>query len=179
MTRIINFFGAPGSGKTTAAAEAFVHAKKKGYSAHLVLEYVTELILQGNLEAVKNQKMLFEEQQRRINIAYPKTDFIMVDSPLLLGIVYQRHWNKVSDTAFEKQVLDTHKLYNQTNVLLKYNPKYYSQKGRVTSMQDSFAIEQLIKTVLQETQTPFVEINDMEELENCIDNIIEKGVKND
>ena len=106
MTRIINFFGAPGSGKTTAAAEAFVHAKKKGYSAHLVLEYVTELILQGDMEAVHNQKMLFEEQLRRINIAYTKTDYIMVDSPLLLGIVYNRYWKAVPDPVFEKQIID-------------------------------------------------------------------------
>ena len=177
MTRIINFFGAPGSGKTTAAAEAFVHAKKKGYSAHLVLEYVTELILQGDMEAVHNQKMLFEEQLRRINIAYTKTDYIMVDSPLLLGIVYNRYWKAVPDPAFEKQIIDAHNSFNQINVLLKCDPKYYSSKGRVTSQQDSFAIEQLITTVLQETHSPYIEINGVDELENCIDNIIEKGVK--
>ena len=60
MTRIINFFGAPGSGKTTATAEAFVHAKKKGYSAYLVQEYATELILQGDLETLKDQSKLFD-----------------------------------------------------------------------------------------------------------------------
>ncbi|MBO5998038.1 MAG: AAA family ATPase [Alphaproteobacteria bacterium] len=177
MTRIINFFGAPGSGKTTAAAEAFVRIKKKGYSAHLVQEYATELIMQGKAEQVKDQKKLFEEQLRRIGIANDKVDFIVVDSPLLLNVVYDRYRKGSSNNSFEKNVVDAHKNFEQTNILLKYDSKNYTSKGRVTTSQESFVIEQKIKDVLKETKTPFVEISSFDELENNFNSIIEKGVK--
>ena len=177
MTRIINFFGAPGSGKTTATAEAFVRAKKKGYSAHLVQEYASELILQGDLETLKDQSKLFDEQLRRIKQADSKTDFIMVDSPLLLNIIYHRYRQNTPDTNFEQKVLNSHKAFDSTNVFLKYNPEYYTSKGRVTSRDESFVIENKIKDFLKSAQVPFIEIDNFQELESCLDNIIEKGVK--
>lgn len=177
MTRIINFFGAPGSGKTTATAEAFVRAKKKGFSAHLVQEYASELILQGDLETLKDQRKLFAEQLRRIKQADTKTDFVMVDSPLLLNIVYHRYRQNDPNLTFEQEVLKAHESFNSTNVLLKYNPKYYTSKGRVTSQEESFVIEKKIKDFLQKSGVPFVEVDSFDELENCLDNIIEKGVK--
>ena len=177
MTRIINFFGAPGSGKTTATAEAFVRAKKKGFSAHLVQEYATELILQGDFETLKDQKKLFDEQLRRIKQANTKTDYIMVDSPLLLNVVYHRYRQNKPDAQFEQNVLDAHKTFDSVNVLLKYNPKYYTSKGRVTTKEESFAIENQIKEVLTSSHVPFIEVESFDELENCLDNIIEKGVK--
>ena len=69
MTCLFNFYGAPSSGKTTAAAMAFVAAKKRGYTAALVQEYASELILAGKTELLLNQPLLFEEQLRRMNVS--------------------------------------------------------------------------------------------------------------
>ena len=149
MTRIINFFGAPKSRKKNAMAKAFVRAKKKGFSAHFVQEYASELILRGDLETPKNQKKLFAEQLKRIKQADTKTDFVMVDFPLSLNIVYHRYRQNDPNLTFKQEVLKTHESFNPTNVLLKYNPKYDTSKGRLTSQEESFVIEKKIKDFLQ------------------------------
>lgn len=177
MTKIINFFGAPGSGKTTAAAEAFVKAKKNGFSAVLVQEYASELILEGKKELLADQKLLFDEQLRRINIAYGKVDYIIVDSPLLLNAIYHRLREKNPNKSFEKSVIDTHHSFNQENVLLKYNPDNFSSVGRITSKDDSFHIEKSIKNVLDETQTPYVKLDNFEQLNEKLNHLFERGKK--
>lgn len=177
MTRLINFFGAPGSGKTTATAEAFVKAKKKGLSAYLIQEYATELVLQGDFETLKDQKKVFAEQLRRINQVNTKMDYVMVDSPLLSNVIYQRYWTGKQDKDFEKKVLAAHNAFDSINVLLKYNPKNYTPNGRVTSKDESFIIENQIRDLLKSSNVPFIEVENFEELESCLDNIIEKGAK--
>lgn len=41
---VINFWGAPGSGKSTAAAELFVQMKKDGANIELTTEYAKDLV---------------------------------------------------------------------------------------------------------------------------------------
>lgn len=175
MTCLFNFYGAPSSGKTTAAAMAFVYAKKHGFSAALVQEYATELILAGKEELLLNQPLLFEEQLRRIQISYGKVDFIMVDSPLLLNVVFHRLRTPVPDKEFEQRVIDADREFCQKNILLAYHPERYSAYGRVTTRNDSFMIDQFIKNVLQETQSPYIEFDSLENLGNNLNTVFEKG----
>ena len=44
MTRVINLLGAPGAGKSTAAAGLFYRMKKEFLSVELVTEYAKDLI---------------------------------------------------------------------------------------------------------------------------------------
>ena len=42
--KIINFYGAPGTGKSTLACELFVYMKKHGYNVELASEYAKECV---------------------------------------------------------------------------------------------------------------------------------------
>jgi len=171
MTCVLNFYGAPSSGKTTAAAMAFVAAKKRGYTAALVQEYASELILAGQTDLLLNQTLLFDEQLRRILISYGKVDFVMVDSPLLLNVVFHRIRSTAPDKDFEQSVIAADGQFIQKNFLLAYHPERYSPDGRVTTRNDGFMIHEGIKNVLKETQTPYIEFDSLEKLEHNLDNI--------
>lgn len=154
-TTVINFLGCPGSGKSTRAAEEYVRLKKEGHSAYLVTEFATDCILAGKPEILKNQKILFYNQLKRILLAKNKVEYIVVDSPLLLNIVYARY-NGVSDKKFEREVL---KAVNSMKNEYKYlSPRTdYSNLNRVHTADQSLQIDTLIREVLKENGMIFCE----------------------
>ena len=54
-TLIVNFFGPPGSGKSTAAAYVFSKLKMAGVNAEIVTEYAKDKVWEENNEVFKNQ----------------------------------------------------------------------------------------------------------------------------
>lgn len=152
-TTVINFLGCPGSGKSTSAAEEYVRLKKEGHSAYLVTEFATDCILAGKQEVLKNQKVLFYNQLKRIQLAMNKVEYIIVDSPLLLNIVYARY-NGVSDKKFEKEVLTAIKGMNNEYKYL--SPRInYSNLNRVHTEEQAREIDKLIRDVLKENGMVF------------------------
>lgn len=154
-TQVINFIGCPGSGKSTSAAEEYVRLKKEGHSAYLVTEFATDCILAGKPEILKNQKVLFYNQLKRIQLAMNKVEYIVVDSPLLLNIVYARY-NGISDKKFEREVLTAVK--GMKNEYKYLSPRTdYSNLNRVHTAGQSLQVDTLIKEVLKENGMVFCE----------------------
>ena len=91
-TIVINAFGGPGSGKTTACLDITSMLKKRGFKAEYVQKYAKELIWDKNFEMLdgseKNQKIILKEQQKRMDKLMGKVDFIVTDAPLLLNTIY-------------------------------------------------------------------------------------------
>lgn len=90
MTKIINLFGGPGSGKSTTAAGLFFLMKHEGYKVELVTEYAKELVYEGLITHTSAKDILFGQWKRQA-ILMDKVDYIITDSPLLLGAVYAKH----------------------------------------------------------------------------------------
>ena len=61
--KVINLFGAPGVGKSSAAAGLFYYMKRDGFSVEQVTEYAKYLILSGNEKTLLNEpgKLLAEQ----------------------------------------------------------------------------------------------------------------------
>lgn len=91
-TIVINAFGGPGAGKTTACLDITSMLKKRGFIAEYVQEYAKELVWDKNFEMLngseKNQKIILNEQQKRMDRLMGKVDFIVTDAPLLLNSIY-------------------------------------------------------------------------------------------
>lgn len=104
QTVIVNVFGGPGSGKTTAAHEITCELARRGALVEYVPEYAKELtwdrtcpasapierthaaeLLDG---APHHQFQIFREQQRREARLMGQVDFIVTDSPLPLCMLY-------------------------------------------------------------------------------------------
>ena len=85
---IINFFGGPGAGKSTLATAVFAWMKTLGLNCEYVPEYAKELSYAGDMKTVSNQFFVSAMQHQRVYNIYDKVDYIVTDSPLISGIVY-------------------------------------------------------------------------------------------
>lgn len=123
-TIVINLFGAPGSGKSTAAAYIFSRLKMLGYNCELITEYAKDKTWEGNTTALSCQEYIFGKQSFRMARCRDKVDIIITDSPLPLGIFYNE--NPVLDHSYEEMVLKVFYSYHNYNYLLvrcrPYNP---------------------------------------------------------
>lgn len=91
--RKINFYGGPGSGKSTVAALLYSELKVLQYRTELVREFAKDLVYQG-FDLTKSdynlQLIIFAEQLRREILLDKHVDFIISDSPLFLNAYYSK-----------------------------------------------------------------------------------------
>lgn len=132
-TLVINMFGGPGAGKTTAAWEIAAELKKRGYVAEYVPEFAKELVWDGKTEyldgTLDHQGMLLREQKRRIDRLVGKVDFIVTDSPIMLNASYFAGRDLPKETYEEIVVADFGK-YNNFCVFVERG-KDFEKEGRI------------------------------------------------
>lgn len=93
-TKVICLYGGPGVGKSTLAAELFAKFKKEGKSIELVREYVKDWAWEGREIKEYDQFYITAKQFRAESLLYGKVDYIITDSPVLLGPFYERAFHK-------------------------------------------------------------------------------------
>lgn len=103
MTVIVNLYGSSGSGKSTTAMGLTYFLKLKGYKVEYVTEYAKDLVNEGSQHKLKYQLSIFSEQLRKVHILLDKgLDFIITDSPLLLGVFYDKKYK--NNTPYLEEV---------------------------------------------------------------------------
>lgn len=88
MTQIINLFAGPGAGKSTTAAHLFAMMKDRGLNVELVTEYAKDLTWDKSWGVLNDQLLVTAEQNHRIERLVGTVDWIVTDSPILLGLAY-------------------------------------------------------------------------------------------
>ena len=121
MSIVINIFGAPGVGKTTMAASLFVALKKKGVSVDAPYEHPKEMAWLKETEKVKDQYLIMALQHHSIFKRFGKVDYIIMDSPVLMSIVYAKAFG-VNSPLIERGLWDS----NADRVALRLHSKYPS-----------------------------------------------------
>jgi pantothenate kinase-related protein Tda10 len=164
MSLIINFFGGPGIGKSTQASGLFTEMKKHHLDAELTFEYPKLIAWEENQSAIKDQFFVTANQHRNISRLYGKVDYIIVDSPIILGVIYKdRYGNKDEypssfyDDSFDVFILNLFKKYNSLNILLRRDDSTYNQNGRFQDLTESKLIDEEIKNRLDEHGIEYVE----------------------
>lgn len=152
-TIVINLFAGPGAGKTTCAWEIASKLKKMDYVVEYVPEYAKELVwdekrelLDGSLE---HQKMLLEEQQHRVDRLIGKVDFIVTDAPCLLNLNFLKCDDMDLKNQYHTEVLNKFQQYHNFNLFINRGEKYETT-GRVHTLQESIALDNSLKQILQE-----------------------------
>lgn len=135
MTIIINFFGAPGSGKSTLAAGLFYKMKQDNYSVELVTEYAKEKVWENNLAVLEDQLYITAKQNRKLTRLIGKVEFIITDSPILLGAYYGKKYG-TSPNIVIPFIHKLHHTYNNFNFVVTRTKEYISN-GRLGSEEDS------------------------------------------
>jgi hypothetical protein len=88
-TTLVNIWAGSGAGKSTTAAHAFALMKQAGLSVELVREYVKGWAWQGRSIGEFDDVYITSKQLQAESILYGKVDYIITDSPIGLGAVYE------------------------------------------------------------------------------------------
>ena len=154
MSKIINFFGGPGIGKSTQASGLFTEMKKHHMSVEYTYEFPKEVAWEGNVSQLKDQFFITANQHRNISRLYGKVDYIIVDSPIVLGCFYEQRYGEgypashYSMSGLSNFLWGLFKKYNNINILLKRNDETYDTNGRLQGLQEAQEIDLDIKQTL-------------------------------
>ena len=149
---LINYYGPPGAGKSTAAAFTFSYLKMKGINAEYVDEYAKGKVWEGNQAVFKNQAYIFGKQFYKISRLENDVDVVVTDSLLLFSILYNED-DRLGD-AFNSVVRKVNNSYDAINFLVLRDKKY-NPKGRHQSQEESDALLEPIKNLLKDANVDY------------------------
>lgn len=159
MTKIINLFAGPGTGKSTTAAGVFHGLKRLGVNAELVQEYAKDKAWEfeqfKGLETplvFQCQEYLFAQQMFRMRRLVGSADVVVTDAPILMGIAY-------IDTDFDlpslKNVIsEAHHLFDNHNFFL-IREKAYNPRGRIHTENQAVEMDRKIRNMLEEQRVKY------------------------
>lgn len=159
-TLIINFFGAPGSGKSTGAAYLFSQLKMAGIDCEYVHEFAKDLVWQNHKEVFENpenQYFIGANQFFRMNSLLNKVDVIVTDSPLLLSVIYNK--SIFLGQKYNSFIIDLFKnRLDGLNLLVNRN-KDYNPNGRNETQEEATEIHTRIVNLLDENSIKYESID--------------------
>lgn len=144
--KLINIYGAPGSGKSTTAAGLFYEMKKKHYKVELAYEWIKLKVYEGTPYPFIDQIYTFGKQNKQINQLKNAVDYIITDSPLLLSLYY----GKNETEEFKALVRKSYFNYDNYDFIVERNHPY-SEYGRNQNEQESDDIQKEIIKTLRDT----------------------------
>lgn len=166
MSKIINLFGGPGAGKSTVAAGLFYEMKRLGFIVEMPYEYPKLIAWENNVGAIKDQFYITANQHRNITRLFNKVDYIIVDSPILFGLIYKNAYDKEPEypamfysDKFDEFIFDLHKKYDSLNLFLNRNPNIYQNDGRFQTLNESIKIDNKILNLLESNNITYKKVD--------------------
>jgi len=147
MTIVVNFFGEPGAGKTTMMAAVFAELKFRGINCEMATEYAKDLVWEERENVMLNQLYISGKQFHRVNRLIGKVDVVVTDSPVLLGIVYNKHGDKES---FNKVLAEHFNRFDNINFLVVRGENGYREEGRLQTEEESAELKKKIHHLIHD-----------------------------
>ena len=163
MTKIINLYGAPGSGKSTIASGLFYHMKMAGLNVEQAPEYVKPKLFEENTYVFKDQLYCFAKQNKKLKELDGKVDFVITDAPLLMSLLY----NQTEVPSFNKLVVEYYQQYDNMNFLLQRNHKYHTE-GRIQTEEESYDVAEKLSIYLQQYNIDYKTLPSNESMYNIL-----------
>lgn len=164
----INFYGGPGCGKSTVAAQVFSALKQEGAEVELVQEYVKDWTFIDRRPQSFDQVFLFANQLHREDLILRReeTSLIVTDSPILLNAWYGVDGDV--DEAMELVSISHHfeSKFPSLHIWLDRSGVNYSNVARFQNYREATELDRRLKQFL----------GFMEE-EGHIDSLYEKEAK--
>ena len=161
MTIVVNFIAGCGAGKSLISALTFAELKMMHLNSELVQEYAKILVWQNRFDELNNQYSVTTEQYHMIKALNEKVDYIICDSPLLIGIFYNRYnLNNVSNVEkTETHILNKMNEFKNIYILLQRNNEYpFTQVGRLQTEIQAKEIDTQMKELLDKFNLPYLSI---------------------
>jgi len=159
--KVINLFAGPGVGKSTTAAMMYSMMKMRGDNVELVTEYAKELVYGDRMDSMcTQQEYILTEQNYRQHRLRDKVDYIITDSPLLLGLVYVNQETYPIFDEFKQFNIATFNLYENINIYLNRTSTIkYQENGRYQTYIEAIEKDQEIKDLLDTNNIDYHTVN--------------------
>jgi len=156
----VNLFAGPGTGKSTTAAGLFHKMKTKDFRVEYVQEYAKDLTFGKDFVKLSDQLHLLGEQHHRMFRLKDQVDFIIHDSPFIMGMAYASD-EMLPLEEFEALIVSLYRRYNHINIFLKRNvtEHKYQEYGRNQSLEEAMKKDEEIKTWLDKYNLPYYEVD--------------------
>ena len=151
---VCNIFGGPGVGKSTLAATLFAELKRRNVRVEYVPEWIKWRFWEDNPAVVKDQILVFAQQNHQQYVLRDKVDVCIVDSPILQSLAYGTLCEQTNAIpGWDKFIRDTVDTYDNLNFWLTREHDYPDQERGRSQQSESHAneVDDLIrKTILDE-----------------------------
>jgi uncharacterized protein YozE (UPF0346 family) len=156
-TKVINFVGSPSVGKSLICALVFSHLKLHHYTAEYIQEYAKMLIYLEKFDELYNQYNVSFQQYKMINSVKNKVEYCVTDSPLLLGLYYNRNFSQnVSNVQkTEEMILSKMSEFDNIYIFLERGDYPFEETGRIHNYEQSLQIEKELRLLLDELNIPY------------------------
>ena len=151
--KVINLFGGPGTGKSTTAAGLFHLMKLQSMEVELVTEYAKDLVWAERHPMFTEQDYIFAKQNHRLRRLRGKVDWVVTDSPIILGHFYMPE-DFPGKEPFCQFVNEMFNSYDNINIFL-VRDKEYNPNGRNQTEDEAKVIDQRIVEFLSENDTSY------------------------
>lgn len=174
---VVNLFGEPSAGKSTAAMDITAKLKRKGVNAEYVSEFAKDKVYEQNSEVFKHQEYIFGKQSFKMGRVRDKVQVIVTDSPLLLCTIYNND-NTLKDN-FDNTVLSVFNSYNNKNYLL-IRKHQFENGGRLHNEKQSLIVRDTIIDTLKELNIDYkLSTSNESDCENIVNEIIKEIKENE
>tara|TARA_B100001057_G_scaffold391566_1_gene399840 strand:- start:14539 stop:15102 length:564 start_codon:yes stop_codon:yes gene_type:complete len=162
--KVINFYGGPGSGKSTKAAGLYYKMNMAGFSVELNNEFAKECVWEDNVPMLKDQLYMLAHQHRKILRLVGKVDYVITDSPVMLSGIYRELYKgPLYSDLIDKLARECYDKYDNINFMLDRPKKVFIQKGRAQNEEGSIDIDQAILEMFKNEKLPFFWLKGLEE----------------
>lgn len=151
MTKVINLFAGPGAGKSTTAAGLFFELKTRDIKCELVTEYAKDMTYEKRQNTLQDQLYMLAKQNQRIKRLQGVVDFVITDSPLIIGLAYlPPNYYK----NFKPLVFELFNSYDNENFFI-FRTKKYQEYGRNQTEEQAREKDNIILGLLKESGNGF------------------------
>lgn len=150
LTKVVNLFGGPGTGKSTTAWDLSAALKRRNVNVEYVPEYAKGMVWEERPGVFKNQIYMFAKQHHAITRVLGKVNVVVTDCPILLSLYY----GKDMSPAFKELVLEEHRKMDTLDVFLK-RVKPYNPAGRFQTESQAKKIDVHVRDILDQLEMPY------------------------
>lgn len=151
--KVINFFAAPGTGKTSTGQILSGLLSIANYKVEYIPEFAKFATLAKNEAALSDQIYMFGKQENRLNVLNKAAlDYVIMDGPLPLALLFH------PDTHFrnyEPLVMEVFNSYDNINFYLRKDPAHaYQPHGRNESFEEAQDLDRRLREILAKHNVP-------------------------
>lgn len=165
MVRRFNFYAGPCAGKSTITSFLHFVLKVMHHDAELIQEYIKEWAYSKRMPFSFDQWYIFGKQSHKEDVVLrshpgqkPGAEYIVSDSPILLGVCYAKKCN-TPGWELHKELSDVFDAEFPCANFFINRPKIYKQEGRYQDEAGAREMDDLIRNTLEEFHKPYQEID--------------------